>query len=109
MQGKPVCYACAALFDMACLAIGQPRHAYLHGTGEIVTTWPGIPLARVTWRKRLRTRSIVLGEVWAFNCEDCEGRRFFGRAGLGGVCLLRPMASDMKVVAPPTLRLIRGG
>lgn len=93
-DGREICYECADKEQRADLLKREPITGYLSGDGELVTTWTGGELARVTWSAPcpLTRTSYTHGKSYrTINARDVHGNYWTGR-GSPGICIrLRPM------------------
>lgn len=89
-EGKTACYECAANFDREAIKRGEVIVGYISQDGKSVTTWPGIPLMKVTgeWT----SNSGFGGKTVYYNAVAPDGKRYYGKNGghFGGRgCVIR--------------------
>ena len=91
VDGRRICYECAADSDRAHM-IGTGRIvAYLSGDGRTVSTWPGVPLMRVTSETVARTASFGYKTTRTYlRAVAPDGTRWHGTSpGRGMFCRMR--------------------
>lgn len=86
LDGKAMCYQCAADKDIEAVAEGKEILAYVSGDGKHITTWAGIALMEVTYNGTARN-GWNGSSISYISAAAPNGKRYYGKNGGNGMAI----------------------